>query len=130
MNGIAQAAGKAFGLRGNRDEQLKLAREIYSDEVYRRIERFFSEHADAQLFSEQQVAVLARLLIEEAGDGTLEAGMSEAQRRLLTVGIIAAGSILEETATRAAEEMRDATEDALRLISADRATFAEDSRTR
>jgi hypothetical protein len=130
MNGIAQAAGKAFGLRGNRDEQLKLAREIYSDEVYRRIERFCSEHADAQLFSEQQVAVLARLLIEEAGDGTLEAGMSEAQRRLLTVGIIAAGSILEETATRAAEEMRDATEDALRLISADRATFAEDSRTR
>lgn len=30
MNGIAQAAGKAFGLRGNTAEQLKLAREIYS----------------------------------------------------------------------------------------------------
>jgi hypothetical protein len=28
MNGIAQAAGKAFGLRGNRPEQLKLARQV------------------------------------------------------------------------------------------------------
>ncbi len=110
MNGIAQAAGKAFGLRGNTAEQLKLAREIYSERVYRRIERFFAEDDHAELFSEQQVAVLARLVIEEAHDGVLAAGMSEAQRGLLTVAIIAAGSILEETATRAAEEMRDATD--------------------
>jgi hypothetical protein len=110
MNGIAQAAGKAFGLRGNRAEQLKLAREIYSQSIYRRIERFFAEHDDAELFSEQQVAVLARLVIEEADDGVLAVGMSEAQRGLLTVAIIAAGSVLEETANRAAEEMRDATD--------------------
>jgi hypothetical protein len=110
MNGIAQAAGKAFGLRGNTAEQLKLAREIYSEQIYRRIERFFAEDDHAELFSEQQVAVLARLVIEEADDGVLAAGMSEAQRGLLTVAIIAAGSILEETATRAAEEMRDATD--------------------
>ncbi len=110
MNGIAQAAGKAFGLRGNTVEQLKLAREIYSDPIYARIEHFFAEHDDAELFSEQQVAVLARLVIEEADEGDLAAGMSEAQRGLLTVAIIAAGSILEETATRAAENMRDATD--------------------
>jgi hypothetical protein len=110
MNGIAQAAGKAFGLRGNTAEQLKLAREIYSEQIYRRIERFFAEDDHAELFSEQQVAVLARLVIEEADDGVLAAGMSEAHRGLLTVAIIAAGSILEETATRAAEEMRDATD--------------------
>ncbi len=36
--------------------------------------------------------------------------MSEAHRGLLTVAIVAAGSILEETATKAAEEMRDATD--------------------
>jgi hypothetical protein len=100
MNGIAQAAGKAFGLRGNRAEQLKLAREIYSDQVYPRIERFFAEDDHAELFSEQQVAVLARLIIEEADDGALAEGMSEAHRGLLTVAIIAAGSTLEETATR------------------------------
>jgi hypothetical protein len=84
MNGIAQAAGKAFGLRGNRAEQLKLAREIYSEPVSRRVERFFAERDDAELFSEQQVAVLPRLVIEEADDGVLAAGMSEAQRGLLT----------------------------------------------
>lgn len=110
MNGIAQVAGKAFGLRGNRAEQLKLARDIYSEQIYVRIERFFAEDEHAELFSEQQVAVLARLVIEEAQDGVLAAGMSEAQRGLLTVAIFAAGSILEETATRAAEEMRDATD--------------------
>jgi hypothetical protein len=110
MNGIAQAAGKVFGLRGNPAEQLKLAREIYSERVYRRIERFFAGNDNAELFSEQQVAVLARLVIEEADHGTLAGGMSEAQRGLLTVAIIAAGSILEETATRAAEKMRDATD--------------------
>jgi hypothetical protein len=110
MNGIAQAAGKAFGLRGNTAEQLKLAREIYSERIYRRIERFFAEHDHAELFSEQQVAVLGRLIIEEAQDGVLAAGMSEAQRGLLSVAIIAAGSVLEETATTAAEEMRDATD--------------------
>jgi|GEM_PF-1535721 len=110
INGIAQAAGKAFGLRGNTAEQLKLAREIYSERVYGRIERFFAEHDEAELFSEQQVAVLARLVIEEADDGVLAAGMSEEQRGLLAVAIIAAGSILEETATSAAEEMRNATD--------------------
>ncbi len=110
MNAIANAAKVAYGLRGNSEAQLAIAAQLYSGTIQRRIEKFFHENDHAELFSEQQVAILARLLIEESAGGALEAGMSEEQRAVITVAIIAAGSVIEEAASTAADAMRDSTD--------------------
>ncbi len=63
---LAEAAGKAFELHGDREAELDLARAVYSPEVYERIADFFARHSNAELWSEQQVFIMQRLVIEYA----------------------------------------------------------------
>jgi hypothetical protein len=91
---LASAAGKAFGLHGDEQAELQLARQVYSDEIYERIARFFTLHRNAELWSEQQVFILQRLVIERARDGVLSEGMHYREQHLATGGIIAAGSLI------------------------------------
>jgi hypothetical protein len=104
---LAGAAGKAFGLHGDRKAELELAREVYSDEIYERIVDFFTRHPNAELWSEQQVFILQRLVIEHARDGVLAEGMNYLEQHLTTGGIIAAGSLISAAVAVARDPSRD-----------------------
>jgi hypothetical protein len=106
MLALAQAAGKAFGLHGQQDAELELAREIYNDEVYRRIEDFFARHPNAELWSEQQIFILQRLVIEHAQEGALGDGMNRLEHALVSAGIIAAGSLIGAAVKVTGEQSR------------------------
>lgn len=104
---LAEAAGKAFGLHGDREAELNLARAVYSPEVYSRIADFFARHSNAELWSEQQVFIMQRLVIEHARDGALADGMGSVEQHLTTAGIIAAGSLISAAVKVARDQSRD-----------------------
>jgi hypothetical protein len=106
MLGVAQATAKIAALSGRQDEQLRLSAELYSDDLHTRVERFFAAHPNAQLWSEQQIMIVGRLLVENAAAGSIDAGMTERDRRSVLVALIATGSLIEEAETTAASRAR------------------------
>jgi hypothetical protein len=105
MLGTAQVAGKLHAFRGDRDAQLRMAREIFPTPFIDRIEIFFGEHKNAELFAEQQVFILQRLLIERA-TGTVPHELTPEEGLIIALSLIGSGSIIEEAADTASSEAR------------------------
>lgn len=107
MLASAQVAGKVYALRGEREQQLRMAREIFPSPFIERIEAFFYLHENAELFTEQQIFILQRLLVERAAIGTLPYELKPQEQLTIALSLIASGSIVESTSKTAAEAARD-----------------------
>jgi hypothetical protein len=105
MLGTAQVAGKLQAFRGEREAQLRMAREIFPSPFIERIEAFFSEHENAELFAEQQVFILQRLLVERA-TGTVPYDLTHQEGLIIALSLIGTGSIVEDTSKTATEQAR------------------------
>jgi hypothetical protein len=105
MLGTAQVAGKLQAFRGEREAQLRMAREIFPSPFIQRIQAFFSEHDHAELFAEQQVFILQRLLVERA-TGTMPYDLTPQEGLMIALSLIGTGSIVEATSKTATEQAR------------------------
>jgi hypothetical protein len=105
MLATAQVAGKLQAFRGNREAQLRMAREIFPSPFIERIEAFFREHERAELFAEQQVFVLQRLLVERA-TGSVPYDLSQEEGLIVALSLIGVGSVIEATSKTATEQAR------------------------
>lgn len=103
----AQVAGKVYALRGKHDAQLRMARGIFPPPLIERVETFFEEHQNPELFAEHQVFILQRLFIERAAAGTLPYELTQEEGLTVALSLVASGSIIEATSKAAAEQARD-----------------------
>ena len=106
MLGTAQVSGKLQAFRGEREPQLRMAREIFPSPFIERIEAFFTEHENAELFAEQQVFILQRLLVENA-TGAVPHDLSGEEGLMIALSLIGTGSIVEATSTTAQRQARN-----------------------
>lgn len=105
MLATARVAGRVYALRGDRDAQLRMARDVFPPPFIERIDYFFRGQENAELFAEQQIFISQRLLIERA-TGSLPCDLTQEEGLILALSLIGAGSIIESTSKTAAEQAR------------------------
>ncbi len=95
---LARLAAKVSALRRQRVDQLRLARGLFPSPWIEQIEAFLNQHPNADLFSEQQITILQRLLVEHGADGTLPYDLSRGEGLWLVLVLVCCGSLATATA--------------------------------